>query len=245
MAIPKTATQNKPITSWSISRYNAYQKCPFLFACEYVWKVPSFAPESAALVNGRTVHDAASGFLLGTIAAAPKVLGHALPAIKRLRAKAKKEPGSVMAEEEWGFTKTWEKAAYKDWANCYLRVKVDAAERTGDEIGINDWKTGKYRDQDKAQYEEQLHLYGTSTLTVFQHMPNLKVRARLVYVDTPVVYPPPIYENVYTQKDRVPMQKDWQRKIAPMFADKKFAPRPQFLCQWCKFRKEAGGPCQY
>lgn len=245
MAIPKTATQNKPITSWSISRYNTYQKCPFLFACNYVWKVPSFAPESPALVNGRTVHDAASGFLLGTIPTMPKVLGHAAPAIKRLRAKLKKEPGSVMAEEEWGFKKDWSRAEYKDWAGCYLRVKVDAAERTGDEIGISDWKTGKYRDQDKAQYEEQLHLYGTSTLTVFQHMPNLKVRARLVYTDTPVVYPPPIYENVYTQKDRVPMQKDWERKIAPMFNDKRFAPRPQFLCAYCDRRKEAGGPCQY
>jgi hypothetical protein len=245
MPIPKSATQNKPIVAWSISRYNEYQKCPFLFACNNIWKVPNFAPKSAALENGARVHDVAKDYLMGLQPKMPKELKIQAPLVKALAAKRKKDPASVIVEEQWGFTKKWARIDYYDWTNCFLRVKVDAAERTGDLIEINDWKTGKFRDGDKAQYEEQLHLYGVTTLATYADQPNLKVRARLVYLDTDVIYPPPIYQHEYTQKDRPAMAKDWERKIKPMFADKTFAPKPQFMCRYCDRRKEAGGPCQF
>jgi PD-(D/E)XK nuclease superfamily len=245
MPIPKSATQNKPITAWSISRYNLYQKCPFLFACDHVWKIPNFAPKSPALENGARVHDVAKDYLMGLQPKMPVELKLQAPIVKRLVAKRKKDPASVIVEEQWGFTQKWAPIDYYDWKNCYLRVKVDAAERTGDLIEINDWKTGKFREADKAQYEEQLHLYGVTTLATYADQLGLKVRARLVYLDTNVIYPPPIYQAEYTQKDRPAMQRDWERKIRPMFSDKVFPPRPQFLCRFCDRRKEAGGPCLY
>ena len=35
----------------------------------------------------------------------------------------------------------------------------------------------------------------------------------------------------------------WEQNVKPMFKDEIFAPLPSYMCRWCHFRKDNGGPC--
>lgn len=239
----KPASQLKPLTSWSYSRYSSYQQCPLKFRLQYLDKL--LEPKSAAMERGTTIHGLAENYLKGVGRTVPGELVYAADELKRLRAKRKKDPQSVIVEDTWAFKKDWSGTLWNDWTGCYLRVKIDVAELTGTEVTITDVKTGKHRPDNKKDYLEQLHLYGTATLAVFSHVPELTVKARLVYVDAATTFPAPGEEEVYTQKDLPALKKDWEKRVKPMFADKRFAPRPNQWCKWCHYRKDNGGPCSY
>jgi hypothetical protein len=167
--------------------------------------------------------------------------------IKELRARRKKSPDTVIVEDQWAFTKLWGPSRWDDWNNCHLRVKVDVAEIKGNVIQITDWKTGKYRPDNRETYLMQQELYATAALNMYQHIPDIEVRVRLVYLDAGIVYPEPSSDDnlVYTAEDRLPLQKEWDRRVKPMFNDKQFAPKPNRFCGFCEFAAKNGGPCQY
>ena len=230
----------KPLTSWSWSAYALYQQCPAKFYYERIAKLPF--EKGTALLNGQKVHDDAAAYIRGTRAKLPASLGKFPAEFKRLRTKLKREPASILVEEEWAFTRSWGMTQWRNWSECFLRVKVDVAERDGIDVTITDWKTGRYRPDSKAEYEEQLSLYIPVTLTVLGSLPDIRVTARLVYLDADVIYP---LDRAGTARELPAMKKDWERRIKPMFADRTFAPKPNQFCRWCAYRKEAGGPCQF
>jgi len=230
----------RPLTSWSYSRYSLYKQCPLKFYLSVIKKLPE--PKGTALQRGVDVHNAVDAYLKGVTAKMPAELATFSVEAKRLRAKRKKDPDSMIIEDNWAFTKDWGPSRWDDWNNCYLRVKVDVAERTGNHIQLTDWKTGKYRPDNHADYVEQLELYQASTLTVFAHVPDLRVTARLLYLDADKIHPT---ETEVTQADLPRLQKLWSTRVKPMFADKRFAPRPNQFCRFCHFRKDNAGPCKY
>ena len=233
----------RPITAWSYSRYGKYKQCPYAFYCLYILKLPE--PKGAALVRGAEVHDEAKFYLQNVTRIIPKSLKLFEPEIKRLRTKFKKEPGSVIVEDNWAFRADWSGTQWNNWNDCWLRVKLDVAERDGNTVIITDFKTGKFRSDNREDYMEQLSLYGVAALTVFSHVSDLKVTTRLMYLDNGVVYPDKEEAPVYTAKDVRSMQKDWMKKVKPLFVDKTFAPKPNKWCYSCHYRKDNGGPCIY
>ena len=48
-----------------------------------------------------------------------------------------------------------------------------------------------------------------------------------------------------TGADLVPLKKSWEKRVKPMLNDTKFAPKPSYLCKWCDFSADKGGPCKY
>jgi hypothetical protein len=243
---PRMATKLPPIvkkvTSWSYSTYAAHKKCARAYRLDYLSGLPKEA-KSTALQHGIDVHGLAENYIRGV---GPATLPSALKAFgsefKRLRAKRKTLPSSVIIEDQWAFAKGWGPSVYNDWVNCWLRVKLDLAERVGDTVTITDVKTGKYREDNNADYAEQLELYGLTTLLKF---PGSLVTARLLYVDAARVYPDPSAEVSYQMRDLPALKKTWETRVKPMFNDTKFPPRPQFLCRFCRHSKENGGVCDY
>lgn len=239
-----------PVRSWSASRLGLYQQCPLKFKLTHLDKLPGGQVKSPAMERGTKIHELAEAYVLGTIARLPPELAQHADLFRRLRVKRKKEPGSVLVEEGWGFTREWGYAGWKDWANCWARIKVDLIERTGDQVVLNDWKTGRYYPDSSDEYLQQLDLYGLATVITLtaggqKPWPALEVRPRLVYLDAGRVYPAPGAEIVYRESDVPRLKKEWDRRVKPMFNDKRFAPRPNKFCAWCPFNKAAGGPCQY
>lgn len=233
----------RPLTAWSFSRYSLYKQCPAKFYYSTILKLEE--PKGAALERGGAIHDQADDFVKGKVKKLPDTLTHFAPEFRRIQVKFKKEPTAIVAESEWAFTRAWGPSQWKDWDNCWLRVKVDLAERVGNIVTITDWKTGRYRPDNREDYLEQLELYGVGALHVYGAIPDLHVKARLVYLDANVIYPEPGAETIVTAKDVPALRKTWEKRVQSLFADKTFAPKPNQFCRFCHFRKENSGPCQF
>ena len=149
----------------------------------------------------------------------------------------------MVVEESWAFKKDWSRTVWNDWAECWLRVKVDCAEIINDTMEIWDWKTGKFRQEDCATiYTEQLELYALAGFLLY---PKVEfIRAKLIYLDIKAEY-----EMVFYRKELTELMKVWARRTRAMLNDKRFAPRPNNKCVWCFYRHSnkaaGGGQCRY
>lgn len=237
--------QPNKITSWSFSRYGLYTLCPAKTKYKHIDRLPE--PGSEALDHGNAVHKSLENYLKSAMPRPvkehnPKVFGELL---KNLRMKRKRDPHSVQLEETWAFRSDWSETVWNDWNGCWLRIKVDCADIDGDadniEVRIYDWKTGKFRESSKADYELQLELYALGALLKFRDAKQVSVVPSLVYIDEGVQHS----TGVYTLADLPRLQKEWAARAKPLLSDTTFAPRPNNLCRWCAYRKDAGGPCKF
>lgn len=241
----------KPLTSWSFSRYSDYKQCPLKFKLKHLQKIQE--PPNDAMARGSDIHTKAEKYLKGQLRALPAELKSFKDEFKVIKALAKKKTLGAIVEDNWSFTKDWDQTTWNDWAGCWLRVKLDAAHFEELKDGtlimvVTDWKTGKFRPDKNEEYVEQLELYALAAMLLYEHIDE--VRPRLAYVDMGVVYPEPEVPFVFTRTDIPKLKKTWEKRVAPMFKDKKFAPRPNNLCRWCHYRASnkgvpGGGLCKY
>jgi len=219
------------VTAWSYSRYADYAQCPFKFKCKHIDRLPD--PGSAAMQRGNTIHKLAEDYTLGKIKKCPPELKHFAGQFKELQKL------SPIVEQAWGYRSDWTWTGKPNWFgdDVWFRAKADLMvvydDATADLI---DHKTGKKYQTNKDQVE-------LFALAGFKRYPHLtEINTRLWYLDQPT-------DNEvvlsYTAKDAALIQKGWSKKVIPMFADRKFAPRPNDKCHWCTFRKANGGPCKF
>ena len=250
----KTApgTKVKPPTSWSFSRYGDYKTCPLKFKLKHLDKISE--PKSDAMQRGIDAHNQAEAYVKGEV----KVLDPILVGLKsefdamRKLYKAKKFP--MIVEDNWAFDVNWDETQWNNWADCWVRIKLDAAHYTSaNEMMVTDWKTGKPNDFKNAEYMEQLELYAVSALLMSAAGDELRVRVRLGFTETgDIIYPMDSkgQEIVYMRKDLVKLKKLWDDRVRPMMSDTTFAPRANNTCKWCWFgqsKAKLGGPglCKY
>lgn len=151
---------------------------------------------------------------------------------------------SMIVEDSWAMTKAWEETAWNDWAECWLRLKLDCAHHESDTVlVITDWKTGKFRPMKNEEYVQQLELYALVALILHEHIEE--VRPRLVYLDEGIIFPHENERLVYTRKDIPRLKKEWEKRVKAMMSDTIFAPRPNNLCRFCHYRSENNGPCKF
>lgn len=236
----------KQITSWSFSRYNAYKQCPLKAKLKFIDKLQE--PKTEALKRGSAVHDECEAYIKGKSNELPESAKHFGRLFRRLKKKYSQIINGMVVEDNWSFTKAWEQTRWDDWANCWVRIKLDCAELQceGKELRIMDWKTGKYREDKNEEYIEQLELYALAALLIFEEV-NL-VRPVLVYLDEGKEYPTE-EDLFFTRKDVNQLKEKWERRVEPMLNDTIFAPRPNNFCRFCHFRKDnaanGGGQCEY
>lgn len=240
--VTKAAAVRKPVTAWSFSRYNDYKVCPAKFAYKHLDKLPE--PPSAAMARGSEIHLMAEKFTKGELRTLPKELALFKEEFARLRKEKVK-----IVEEQWAYTAQWTQTAWNNWNACWLRVKLDVAYINVEHNALVpiDHKTGKFREEKNAEYEEQLELYGVAGLVQY---PEVDVVApRLWYIDHGRIYPNPEDDEPeieYFRKDEEKLKKKWEGKVAPMFRDTTFKPTPSDAgCRYCHYRKANGGPCKF
>lgn len=238
---------SQTITSWSISRFGVYEQCPFKAKCKFVDKIkePEAEPGSP-MHRGSLIHKEAEFYVKGETARLPKSLAKLGTEFKELRAARKKNDQLVTVEDTWAFRRDWSITKYNDWNGCWLRVKLDVADRDGPNVRVNDVKTGKYREDNIDDYKMQLELYGLGALIMYSGIPDIRVTARLLYVDYGTIYPAtPADGPTYSPKDLPALKKTWERRTKAMLTDKTFAPKPNRYCYSCHYRKDNGGPCKF
>lgn len=231
----------KPPTAWSFSRLNDYNTCPAKFKFKHLMKLPE--PGNAAMNRGSEIHKLAESYLKGDIAKLPPELVLFKAEFQALRKLYKSKKLPMVVEDAWAFTKEWDQTQWNDWVKCFVRIKLDCAHfiEEGAVLVVTDWKTGKFREEQNADYMQQLELYALAAMLVY---PNLQcVRPRLGYIDAGEWFPKTPIE--YT-RDRIPeLKKLWEGRVKPLFNDKRWAPKPNRFCQQCHYRKSNDGPCQY
>lgn len=239
----------RSVTSWSFSRYSDYKQCPLKFKLKHLDKIQE--PSSPAMARGDAIHKLAERYLKGTMARLPPELKALSDEFKRLRALNKRVGQAMVIEDTWAFTKAWEETVWNDWANCWVRIKLDCAHQDGQSrLVITDWKTGRFRPDQNEDYVEQLELYALAGLLLFEFIDE--ATPRLGYTDEGRFYPSgEAHEPVliFTRDDIPRLKKLWERRVASMFKDKTFAPRANSKCVWCHYRASnkanGGGQCRY
>lgn len=237
----------KQATSWSFSRYSDYKNCPLKFKLKHLDKISE--PPNDAMARGAAIHTLAEKFIKGELRALPPELKLFADIFKKFKAQFKKKISGMVVEDNWSFTRTWTETQWNNWAECWVRIKLDCAHHESDEVLIiTDWKTGKFRVEMNEDYVEQLELYALAALLLHPHIEQVK--PRLAYTDQGMMYPEPGQELVFTRADLPKLKKLWEKRTKAMMNDKLFAPRPNDKCKWCWYgqsKKATGGPglCKY
>ncbi len=235
----------KTFTSWSFSRYSDYRRCPLAAKLKHLDKIAE--PKNPAMDRGAQIHDLASDYLTGRTAKLAPELRTFSTEFKQLRDLYKRRTSTMAVEDTWAFTASWAQTRWDDWANCWVRIKLDCAhEVDGATMVITDWKTGKFRAELHEEYLEQLELYALGALLTYDHIQV--ATPFLVYTDEGVVHPEK--PKTYLRPQLAALKATWAKRVAPMFNDRTFAPRPNDKCKWCWYgqsKKSAGGPglCKY
>lgn len=225
----------KPLTAWSWSRITTYEKCPQQLKFKAIdgYKEPS----NAASERGIEHHGKAENFTKDKRAALPpelKKFGADFEAVRKLVVAKKAFP-----EMELAFDKNWKPTGWFD-KDAWVRIKIDLTDREKPKHPyVIDYKTGKVRDDD---YGPQLGLYAVGEM-----LDNPKaedVSTRLWFLDHGVKWPRDD-AYVYTRDELKDGIQYWEDRVAPMFRDTRFAPRPGWYCRYCAFARDKGGPCFY
>lgn len=241
----KTAP-TRQLTSWSFSRYSDYKLCPLKAKLKHLDKISE--PPNEAMARGAAIHTLAEKYIKGEARSLPPELKLFEGEFKKLRAQYKKKINGMVVEDNWSFTRNWDKTSWDDWIGCWVRIKLDCAHHEDEEtLVVTDWKTGKFRPELNEEYVEQLELYALAALLLHEHIQVVK--PRLVYLDVGVVYPAQDDKMVFTRADIPKLKKLWEKRTKAMMNDKQFAPRPNDKCRWCFYRSSnkaaGGGQCKY
>lgn len=223
---------------WSYSAWSLYTKCPAAYRFEKIDRRP--APKGAALIRGQDTHEKAEAYTDGRLRRRPPELDTFDEEFKELRRDYK--AGLVRCEEMISLDRDWNVVTGDPFdPRIWLRVKADAVHFLGDGALRNiDHKTGKVREE----YVEQLDLQALAALIRYAREWDTPVRecsVELWYLDHGVIKPDD--GMVYTPKDIPRLKKEWTARVKPMFADRRFDPRPSGACNYCHYRKSNGGPC--
>lgn len=168
------------------------------------------------------------------------------PAIRALAEKLRNTvkkvlQASIVLDRAWQPVSQYTKGA---WA----RMKLDVLVLRPKVAEVIDWKSGGIDKRtgglrDRPGDLDAMLAYQMGVLSAY---PQAEATATMAYLDAPPKLPDPFKRlPPLKRKDLEKEQKRWEEKVAPMFADEDFAPRPGFYCAWCDYAKGKGGPCPY
>lgn len=213
----------------SYSSLQTFNKCALQFKFSYIDKMPRGEPHPNA-ARGTEIHNSIEAFMKEEGELHSEIIsrwGHQLHVL-RDEAECIPEPMWLL-DEDFQPTENEDEAMLKGFFD--LKVIWD------DAVDIKEWKTGKLYDE----HDTQRYLYGMVAL--IQHPEVESVEVEGVYLDLNKKV-----KNEYKREDMKFMKNDWAKRINHVenaIERNMFPPNPQFLCRYCDFSKQNGGPCQF
>jgi len=217
---------------WSFSRWKVFNECRARYEFQYLQKLEQ--PESKHLTRGTFVHTLAENFLDmgGKVPKELKEFADELKAIRKLGA---------ISERTLAFTKSWQETVFDDWANCWLRVKIDADITEPTTATVIDFKTGKPWKDTKDQSE----IYAVAKMQRAKKIESVDVE--FWYTDSGEVVPY-FYSRI---RDFKKLKQKWQARAQEMLAARTFPfTKNAYACKYCPFRSDKelanglAGPCE-
>lgn len=209
--------------AYSNSSIKTYEQCPYKYKLTRIDKLSE--PAGDAAKRGTAIHTVFEKAL--ALPTLPVEFSYWQPYITELIAK---HAGS---EVHFAITKDWQVCGFND-SVAWLRGIYDSLYVDGSKSHVLDWKTGKERD-----YGEQLKLYALVILVSYPEVEE--VSTEVCYIDLQKRAPGPTFK-----RSQLGELKDWLTgRVSKIENDDIFAPKPDYGCRWCYFRKSNGGPCQW
>lgn len=144
--------------TWSYSSYALFETCPKQYY--HVRIAKDVSDKTARNQEGEDEHKVIEKFFLYGNPLTSK-LAHIQPVLSKLEAA----PGLRGIEQQLCLNEQYQPTEYRDWANGWLRGKLDFTLTANGVMTYIDWKTGKYRESD-----DQLLL---ASLMIFQTYPDV------------------------------------------------------------------------
>jgi RecB family exonuclease len=210
--------------SFSNSSIKTYEQCPYKYKLTRIEGLKE--PAGPAADRGKDIHYTFEQAIKG-LNLLPEEFKYWTDYIDTLKSN------NTRAEEEFGLTIDWEPCAFSS-DKVWLRGVIDAIYSNNNTAHILDWKTGKTRD-----YAEQLRLYACVVFALHPELENISLE--ICYIDQNKRED---YGIIF--RDEFPALKEWvSNRITKIERDDIYAPKPEYGCRWCHFRKSNGGPCRW
>ncbi len=215
---------------YSYSRLSTFTQCPAKYNWSYVDKVDVERISSPAMERGTKIHNSLEAFVKReTEILHPDIHEHYGQFMFSIR-----ENYECFPESRWAFDWLLRPCAY-DEPMCMIRGFMDLKfVPENDNVQVYEYKTGKIYDE----HAHQRWIYGVAAL--LEHPEKKGVDVTTVYLDqkknVKTFYPS------HMLREYKPMLIDEIREVDEC---EEFIPKPQFLCRWCNFSKQNGGPCSF
>lgn len=223
--------------SYSFSRLDIYNKCPWAYKLVYLDKIPRQTSE--ALVIGQTMHKLIADYLVRLICQnqqtdwewAEKVtpfngfedIAYMWPRFYNNFVMPTNVKDQVV-ERQLAFNRQWQPV---DWfaADAWFRMVMDWCFLQDDLAVVVDWKTNRILPE-TVEKDLQLQIYGWGVRHLFPQSEEVLLRLHFLRYGAE-------REIILTPDDLKGVPEAVQERIATIEADQHYDPKPGSFCSWC------------
>lgn len=211
--------------AFSYSAIKLYEQCPSKYKFSRIDRIPE--PSGDAASRGTLIHAELEHLINGELQTMTDDVKHMLPKITAwVECKARPEMQFAVDDQ-------WSEVEYSS-PGAMLRGVIDLYLEDGDTATVIDFKTGKDRD-----YSDQVTVYAAVILGSKPHINQVKIAIEFVDLKKTTSY------ATITRDQLDELKASIVRRMDIIGTDHIFAPNPSFLCRFCHYRKENGGPCKW
>ena len=211
--------------TYSYSSIKTYEQCPQKFKFGRIDKLPE--PSGEAAERGKSLHSAIEANVKGESDVLPTEIEHLREEIKDLRSM------NAVADKQFAIDQDWKPVQFFS-KQARFRGIIDIYAKDTTRAIVLDWKSGKVRD-----YSDQVRVYAAVSFALDDELELVKPVIKYIDQKKEQEYPS-IPREVYPS-----LRAEIDRRMTKIDNDTVYAPNPGFLCRWCHYRKDNGGPCQW
>ena len=209
----------------SYSAIKLYEQCPLKYKFNRIDKLPE--PSGDAASRGTLIHAELEHLINGELQLMTNDVKHMRPKIDAWR-DSKAKP-----EMQFSVNGQWLAVEYGN-PTAMLRGVIDLYIEDGNIATVIDFKTGKDRD-----YSDQVTVYAAVILASKPHIDKVKIAIEFVDLKKTTEY------ATITRDQLEELKASIARRMYIIGNDQIFAPNPSFLCRFCHYRNDNGGPCRW
>ena len=210
---------------YSYSSVKMYEQCPRKFKFSKIDKLADSSGEAAN--RGKLIHAEIEALLNGGLPVFSDEVFYLEDKLSKwINLKAASEM-SIAVDDNFNAV------MYSD-PTAKFRGVIDLYYEQGLEATIIDFKTGKHRD-----YSDQVTVYAAMVMSCKPHIDYVKTAIEFIDLAKTDEY------KLITRSDLPMLQLQLKNRLKAVEKDKIYAPNPSYLCNYCHYRKNNGGPCKW
>ena len=215
------------LKTYSFSALKLYEQCPAKYKFSRIDKLEE--PTGTAAERGKQIHAQLESVVKREIelsADTPEIM-YLSDHITKWQAQNAQAEMLIAVSQEWGV------AEYND-PTALFRGVIDLYSEENATATVTDYKTGKLRD-----YSDQLEVYSTLVMSNKPHIE--KVLPVIEFIDHKRTM-----QHAVIHRAKLPvLQEKLVGRLEVLDKDELHVPNPSYLCNYCHFRKDKGGPCKW